>query len=102
MNLEAAAEPMADESSEHEVCVPLAALAMPDENEVLENPAVGDAVQFNAEGHIARLEGDKAYIALKSVNGQELPKPEEAAEPSEQDQMAELEGMASKQPDRYA
>ena len=85
-----------------EVCVPLASLAMPDEKEAMEDPAVGDAVQFNAEGKVSRIEGGNAYVKLSAVNGQEMTEPEEAAEPSEEDQLAGLEAEAEKQPDRYA
>lgn len=80
-----------------EVCVPLRALAMPDESEQMEPPAVGDAIQFNGEGKVSRIEGDNAYVTLSAVNGQELPR-EKAAEPSEEQEYASLEEAARNQP----
>ena len=52
-----------------EVPVPLEALAMPGEDEKLENPAVGDPVQLQAEGKVTRIEGETAFVSIKSVNG---------------------------------
>jgi hypothetical protein len=55
-----------------EVPVPLEALAMPGEDDKLENPAVGDPVQLMAEGTVTRIEGDTAFVSVKSVNGKPL------------------------------
>lgn len=69
-----------------EDCVSLQALAMPDEGERLETPAVGDRVSYQVEGTITRIEGDKAYIAKEAVNGQpEEPDADDAGGPSDND-----------------
>lgn len=52
-----------------EVPVPLEALAMPGEDEMMESPAVGDPVQLQAEGKVTRIEGEMAFVMVKSVNG---------------------------------
>jgi hypothetical protein len=52
-----------------EVPVPLESLAMPGEDDKLNNPEVGDPVQLMAEGTVSRIEGQTAYVKIKSVNG---------------------------------
>lgn len=56
-------------ASEMEMCVPVASLAMPGEDDKLNNPGVGDPVQMMAEGTVSRIEGENAYVSVKSVNG---------------------------------
>lgn len=95
------AEPMdnpAEESSEpsmdhSEDCVSLDALAMPDENEQMENPGVGDKVQYTVEGTITRIEGDNAYVKKSAVNGQKV-EDTEPSKPEPTDDMAALENEA--------
>lgn len=60
---------MPAKASGEEICVPLASLAMPGEDEKLENPAEGDPVQCQIEGKVSRVEGDNAYVKIESVNG---------------------------------
>jgi poly(3-hydroxybutyrate) depolymerase len=52
-----------------EVPVPLDALAMPGEDDKMNAPSVGDPVQLQAEGTVTRVEGDTAFVSIKSVNG---------------------------------
>lgn len=88
----------AEAESEHEGmedCVPLTSLAMPDENEQMQQPAVGDRVQYNVEGEITRIEGDNAYVNKTAVNGQTI----EASKPETTDEMANLESMAKSMPE---
>jgi hypothetical protein len=54
----------------NEDCVSLEALAMPDDGEQMQTPAIGDLVNYTTEGKITRIEGGKAYVARSSVNGQ--------------------------------
>jgi hypothetical protein len=60
----------APEASEGmEVPVPLDALAMPGEDEKMNSPSIGDPVQLQAEGKVTRIEGEMAFVSIKSVNG---------------------------------
>jgi hypothetical protein len=83
-----------------ELCVPLSALAMPDEGDQLANPEEGDKVTLQVEGKVGRIEGENAYITPETVNGQPVSKEAEPdagdqGENSEQD-YADLQEMAGK------
>ena len=52
-----------------EICVPSKSLAMPGDDDKLVNPEPGDTVQFNVQGRVSRIEGDQAYVAIDTVNG---------------------------------
>jgi hypothetical protein len=93
-------EPEGDEMggmAENELCVDLQALAMPDEGDQMQPPAVGDKVQANVEGTVSRITGDKAYVTMSAVNGQKVAE----AAPAPGDEEANLQQMAASQPDRY-
>jgi len=95
-------EPDADEMggmSDNEICVDLQALAMPDEKDQMQPPAVGDKVQANVEGTVSRIEGDKAYVTMEAVNGQKVA--ENTTTPTDGEEEANLQQMAASQPDRY-
>lgn len=81
--------------SGQEDLVPMACLAMPDESEQMQEPAVGDKVQYNCEGEITRIEGDQAYVKRSAINGHNLEGKE-----APKDEMAELETMAANMPER--
>jgi hypothetical protein len=68
--------------SSSEICVPTESLAMPDETEQMEAPEVGDVVDFQGSGKVSRIEGDKTYLTLETVNGKPV-KTEEAAAPAD-------------------
>lgn len=89
------AEEAAESSSmDHsEDCVSLESLAMPDESEQMENPGVGDKVQYTVEGTITRIEGDNAYVKKSAVNGQKV-EDAKPAKPEAPDEMASLESEA--------
>ena len=77
-----AAKPMAED------CVPVEALAMPDEGDQMQPPAVGDMVNYQVTGKISRIEGNQAYVTRKTVNGQEIhaePDADDAGGPSDGD-----------------
>lgn len=76
-----------------EDCVPLDALAMPDEQEQMQPPSVGDEVNYQVTGKVTRIEGENAYVQKKSINGQEVSAPE-----GPKDELGELESMAAQQP----
>jgi len=50
--------------------VSLDALAMPDDQEQMQPPAVGDEVNYQVTGKVVSIQGDVATIAKTSVNGQ--------------------------------
>jgi len=89
-------------ASHKQDCVPLSALAMPDEGEQMTPPEPGDKVSYTVEGKVERIEGDRAYITRESVNGKpcgeeadENEKGEdEEAEPGEDKDLADLKQMA--------
>ena len=96
-----AGEPDGDEASASntQVAINLDALAQAGEDDQMEKPAVGDKVQAMIEGEVASIEGGQAIVKISHVNGQEVaPEP---AEPSDQDQLSELQGMAQNMPERY-
>ena len=50
--------------------VPLALLAMPDDQEKMEPPAVGDEVNYQVTGKVTAINGSNAVIERTSINGQ--------------------------------
>lgn len=78
-----------------EFCVPVDALAMPDEQEQMTPPEVGDPVTFQVDGKVTRIEGGKAYIDPTAINGKDVSEPTEEAEPTLDDQKAALGDMAA-------
>lgn len=85
-----------------EDCVSLNALMMPDEGDQMQPPAVGDEVNYQVTGRVTRIEGDKAYVAKTTVNGQDVePDADQAggAPDGDADDMAGLEAMAQQQPE---
>lgn len=80
-----------------EQCVPVEALAMPDEAEKMTPPEVGDRVSYTVEGKVSRIEGPNAYVTVETVNGEPLGEekpeaPDEAAD--DQAAYADLENQA--------
>lgn len=93
------AEPDEDD---REQCVPVSALSMPDDQEQMANPEVGDVVTYQVEGKVTRVEGDEAYVQPTSINGHELEsQEEEQQEPTEdekdQAEYSDLQNMAQQQ-----
>lgn len=80
--------------AKNEQCVPLDALAMPEEGDEMVAPEVGDPVSYTVEGRVTRIEGDKAYVTPEAVNGK--PVEDKAAEPPV-DEMAGMEQAAAEQ-----
>lgn len=79
-----------------EVCVPVAALALPSEQEGQNTaPSPGDTVDISGTGKVTRVEGDKAYVALETVNGQPV-ETDAAAPKSLDDEEDELRRAAGK------
>lgn len=69
--------------------VPVEALAMPGEDEQLNNPEVGDPVSYQVEGKVAALEGDQAVVTVATVNGK--PVTAEAAKTADETEAGEAE-----------
>lgn len=64
--------PAKPEMEENEVCVPLKALAQPDEQDQMQTPAEGDSGSMQVDYVITRIEGENAYIKPMSINGTDL------------------------------
>ena len=52
--------------------VPLSMLSMPDDQEQMQPPEVGDVVNYQVTGKVVAIEGNYAEIQRQSINGQEL------------------------------
>jgi hypothetical protein len=74
-----------------EQCVPLESLGVPGEGEAMENPEVGDRVDYTVEGKVTRIEGGKAYVLPEAVNGKPV---ESAPDEPPLDEMPALEQAA--------
>jgi len=59
--------------------VPLSFLSMPDDQEQMQPPEVGDVVSYQVTGKVVAIEGNMAKVERQSINGQDLPD----AEPNE-------------------
>lgn len=70
-----------------EICVPLKSLALPSEGTGDVSPAVGDEVDVQGTATVTRVEGDKAYLTIKTVNGEAVSADE--GEPGEKSMDAE-------------
>ena len=94
------------EAAGMEICVPIDSLAMPGQDEKMNNPGVGDPVQAQVEGTVSRIEGESAYVSVKTVNGKPVT-PEAAktsntpgADENGDNEFAQLQSDAAQQP-RY-
>jgi hypothetical protein len=78
-----------------EFSVPLAALALPGEQEGQTTaPAMGDVVDFNGTAKVTRIDGDKAILTPETINGQAI---EAAAKPENlDDEETEMREQAKK------
>jgi len=57
------------EASERDT-VPLSALKMPDDQEQMTPPEVGDEVNYQVTGKVVSINGDQAVIERETINGQ--------------------------------
>ena len=53
--------------------VPLNLLSMPDDQDQMQPPEVGDVVNYQVTGKVVAIEGGNATIQRQSINGQDLP-----------------------------
>lgn len=81
-------------------CVPADALSMPDEQEAMQRPDIGDKVSYQCEGTVSEVQGDNIYVKRTSINGQPVEEatPNPAAGQSDDQDMAGLEDMAKQMP----
>lgn len=76
-----------DEGMENgELCIPLSALAAPDEKDNMVEPQEGDIVPFSGECQITRVQGKNAYATLTAVNGQKIDENDEDEGPPGEDE----------------
>lgn len=55
-----------------EDAITIDALMMPDDGDQMQPPQVGDIVSYQKEGKVSRIEGDKVFVTVKSVNGHDV------------------------------
>lgn len=72
-----------------EICVPDSALAIADESQQPVSPEDGDDVSLNITGKVTRRADGHAYIAVKTINGEEV---SSAAEPPSEEESMAAEG----------
>jgi hypothetical protein len=65
-------------------CVPLDALAMPDDQEQMTPPAVGDEVNYSVTGKVTAINGANAIIERKTINGQPVDEKEDDSQPDDE------------------
>jgi hypothetical protein len=82
--------------SHDEDCIPLSSLSMPDDQEQMQNPEVGDMVNYSVEGKVTRIEGENAYVQKTAINGNKV---EGGAAAPAPDEMGQLEDMAKNMPE---
>ena len=56
--------------------VPLSALAVPGEDELLVNPEQGNKVNYTVDGIIESIQGEMAVVKILAINGDEIAQPE--------------------------
>lgn len=77
-----------------EFTVPLAALALPGEQEGQTTaPAMGDSVDFSGTAKVIRIEGEQAVLTPETINGQPIAAATNKPEDLDEDEAA-LEGEA--------
>lgn len=72
--------------------IPLAALAQPNDKEMMQNPGEGDAITFQVDAIIDSINGDTAYVKPSAVNGTPLEPDAEPDVTQEEDQSDLSEG----------
>ncbi len=81
-----------------EVCVPLKALAQPDDGDTLHTPEVGDSGTMQVDFTVSRVDGENAYLKPMAVNGvpvgKEAKQDEQAPEEDPMEAPMDKEGMA--------
>lgn len=93
-------DPINNEMSEAkepaEICIPVAALALPGENGEVQ-PAEGDEVDVTGTAIVHRIAGGKAYLQIKTINGENATiEAENQAEGTLDDEEAEMRSDAAK------
>lgn len=77
--------PMMDGMTEKAGCmtVPLAALAVPGEDDSTSQPVPGDRVSYQVDGVVESVNGDQAEVRPSAINGNPVGEPESAEAPDE-------------------
>lgn len=90
MPTEAAGEMAAGNS---EQCVPTEALAMPDSDEQMTAPEVGDPVSYTVEGKVTRVDGKNTYVKAETINGKPVEQEAQSEEPMADGQGEDAAGL---------
>jgi len=59
--------------------VPIAALAVPGEDDAMSTPTAGDRVSYQVDGVVESLDGETAQVRATAINGTPIPGGEEMA-----------------------
>jgi hypothetical protein len=73
--------------------VPLNSLEMPDDQEQMQPPEVGDEVNYQITGKVVAIEGNMAKVQRTSINGQEIEGASEDANGTPDDEAAESQNL---------
>jgi hypothetical protein len=65
--------------------VPISALQMPDDQEQMQPPEVGDEVNYQVAGKVVSIDGDTAQVKRTSINGQPVDDGSDTAPDNDQD-----------------
>lgn len=76
-----------------EIAVPVAALALPGASGDV-SPAVGDEVDISGTAAVVRIEGDKAVLTIKTINGETIAAMPNKKPESLEDEEAEMRAEA--------
>lgn len=87
---------MSEAKEPAEICIPVTALALPGENGEVQ-PAEGDEVDVTGTAVVHRVAGGKAYLRMKTINGETATaESENQPEGSLDDEEAEMRSDAAK------
>lgn len=87
------AGPETPETNTAEVCVPLAAVSVNEDDNQQTAPSEGDSISVTLEGKVTRVEGDMVYFQPTTANGEPVPEKAEA-EPTLENEGASLKAMS--------
>lgn len=82
-------------AAEGEVCVPLSAVAVNEDENASTPPDVGDEITVTLGGKVTRVEGDMVYFSPATANGEPIPADEQQDEPADDPMASEEDSLRS-------